>query len=84
MSAEFVHLHVHTQYSFLDGAIRIGQLADRAKELGMRAVAMTDHGNTFGAYEFYRAAKASGVKPIIGMEAYVTPKTDRRERKQIR
>ncbi len=56
----FVHLHVHTEYSMLDGAARLGALADRAAELGMPAVAMTDHGNVFGAYEFYSKAKAAG------------------------
>src|ERR1041384_6252988 len=68
MAAEFVHLHVHSQYSFLDGAIRIGQLVDRAKELGMRAVAMTDHGNMFGALQLYRACKERDILPILGCE----------------
>ena len=63
----FVHLHVHTEYSMLDGAARLGALAQRAAELGQPAVAMTDHGNVFGAYEFYKAAKVAGVKPIIGI-----------------
>ena len=57
----------------LDGAARLGALTERAAELGMPAVAMTDHGNVFGAYEFYRKAKAAGVKPIIGIEAYFAP-----------
>jgi len=69
----FVHLHVHTEYSMLDGAARLTQLTERAAELGQPAVAMTDHGNVFGAYEFYKKAKAAGVKPIIGIEAYVAP-----------
>ena len=69
----FVHLHVHTEYSMLDGAARLTELTQRAAELGMPAVAMTDHGNVFGAYEFYTKAKAAGVKPIIGTEAYFTP-----------
>ena len=69
----FVHLHVHTEYSMLDGAARLGELTERAAELGMPAVAMTDHGNVFGAYEFYKKAKDAGVKPIIGIEAYFAP-----------
>lgn len=67
----FVHLHVHSEYSLLDGLSRIPQLVHRAKELGMPAVALTDHGAMFGVIDFYRAAKAAGVKPIIGMEAYL-------------
>ena len=61
-SDSFVHLHVHTEYSMLDGAARLGALTERTAELGMPAVAMTDHGNVFGAYEFYSKAKAAGVK----------------------
>ncbi len=80
---QFVHLHVHTEYSMLDGAARLGALADRAAELGQPAVAMTDHGNVFGAYEFYRSAKAAGVKPIIGIEAYMAPNISRFERKRV-
>jgi DNA polymerase-3 subunit alpha len=83
-AASFVHLHVHSEYSMLDGAARVADLFSGCEQMGMPAIAMTDHGYTFGAYEFYQAAKTSGVKPIIGMEAYVTPKTDRRERKRIR
>ncbi|GAA2001730.1 MULTISPECIES: DNA polymerase III subunit alpha [Nocardioides] len=79
----FVHLHVHTEYSMLDGAARLGALADRAAELGMPAVAMTDHGNVFGAYEFYSKAKAAGVKPIIGIEAYFTPNISRFEKRGV-
>ena len=67
----FVHLHVHTQYSLLDGACRIQSLMDRAKELGQNAVAITDHGVMYGCIDFYKAAKAAGVKPIIGCEVYV-------------
>ncbi|MDR2647177.1 MAG: DNA polymerase III subunit alpha [Oscillospiraceae bacterium] len=67
----FAHLHLHTEYSLLDGACRIGGLFDRAKELGQTAVAITDHGNMFGTIDFYRAAKANGIKPIIGCEVYV-------------
>ena len=71
--AEFVHLHVHTEYSLLDGAIRIKDLLARAKDLGMPAVAITDHGSMFGAVTFYMAAMAMGIKPIIGCEVYVAP-----------
>ncbi|MCW2526536.1 MAG: polymerase subunit alpha, partial [Pseudonocardiales bacterium] len=63
---QFVHLHVHTEYSMLDGAARLGPLFAKAAEFGMPALAMTDHGNVFGAYDFYKQAKAAGVKPIIG------------------
>ncbi len=79
----FVHLHVHTEYSMLDGAARLTPLAQRTAELGMPAIAMTDHGNVFGAYEFYKACKAAGVKPIIGMEAYAAPNISRFERKGV-
>ncbi|MBV9010239.1 MAG: DNA polymerase III subunit alpha, partial [Verrucomicrobia bacterium] len=72
-SDSFVHLHLHTEYSLLDGAVRMGQLMERAVEFGMPAVAMTDHGNLFGAIEFYQAAEKAGIKPIIGCEAYVAP-----------
>ena len=67
----FVHLHVHTEYSLLDGACRIGGMMDRVKELGQSAVAITDHGVMYGCIDFYKAAKAAGVKPIIGCEVYV-------------
>ncbi len=80
-SDSFVHLHVHTEYSMLDGAARLDALAQRTADLGMPAVAMTDHGNVFGAYDFYKRAKAAGVKPIIGMEAYAAPNISRFERK---
>jgi DNA polymerase III subunit alpha len=80
----FVHLHVHTDYSMLDGAARLGELFARTSELGMGALAMTDHGNVFGAYDFYAKARAAGIKPIIGMEAYCTPNTSRFERKRVR
>ncbi|MCZ2824847.1 MULTISPECIES: DNA polymerase III subunit alpha [unclassified Modestobacter] len=73
-SAEnFVHLHVHTEYSMLDGAAKLGEVTKAAADEGMPALAMTDHGNVFGAYDFYKTAKAAGVKPIIGMEGYYTP-----------
>ncbi len=72
-SAPFVHLHVHTHYSLLDGATRIEALVARAKELGMPSLAISDHGNLFGAIEFYLAARKAGIKPIIGCEAYLAP-----------
>jgi DNA polymerase III subunit alpha len=75
----FAHLHLHTDYSLLDGAIQIKPLARRAAELGMNACAMTDHGNMFGAISFYHAMKAQGVKPIIGCEVYIT-RGSRKER----
>ena len=71
--ADFVHLHVHSEYSLLDGLARLGDLVHRTAELGMPAVALTDHGAMFGAIEFYRTALAAGVKPIIGAEIYVAP-----------
>jgi DNA polymerase-3 subunit alpha len=69
----FVHLHLHTEYSLLDGAVRTKELMKKANEFGMPAVAITDHGNLFGAIEFYQEAKAAGIKPIIGCEAYIAP-----------
>ena len=72
---EFVHLHVHSQYSLLDGAGRIKDLVSAAAKLGMPAIALTDHGNMYGAIEFYKAAQACGIKPIIGCEVYVAPKS---------
>ncbi len=71
MKPNFTHLHLHTEYSLLDGANKIKALAKKAKELGMSAVAMTDHGNMFGAIDFYKTMKAEGIKPIIGLEAYL-------------
>ncbi|MGD9119940.1 MAG: DNA polymerase III subunit alpha [Desulfobacterales bacterium] len=72
---DFVHLHVHTQYSLLDGAIRIDDLLRRAAEFDMKAVSVTDHGTMFGAVEFFQKASAAGIKPIIGCEIYVAPRT---------
>jgi DNA polymerase-3 subunit alpha len=69
----FAHLHCHTHYSLLDGASRIPELVALVKKLGMNAVAMTDHGNLYGAIEFYRECKAAGLNPVIGYEAYVAP-----------
>ncbi|HWJ53642.1 MAG TPA: DNA polymerase III subunit alpha [Propionibacteriaceae bacterium] len=83
-SESFVHLHVHSEYSMLDGAARVADLFAGCQQLGMPAIAITDHGNNFGAYEFYKASKVHGVKSIIGTEAYLTPKTHRTERKRVR
>ncbi len=69
----FVHLHVHTEYSMLDGAARLDDLFAKTAELGMPALAMTDHGNVFGAFDFWKKAKAHGINPIIGTEAYIAP-----------
>lgn len=69
---KFVHLHTHSHYSLLDGLSKIGPLVERAKGLGMEALALTDHGNLYGSVEFYKACKKAGIKPIIGVEAYVT------------
>ena len=71
----FVNLHVHTEYSLLDGACRISKLFDRIKELGQTAVAITDHGVMYGCVDFYKAAKMAGIKPIIGCEVNVAPRT---------
>ena len=75
----FVHLHVHTEYSLLDGAIRIDRMLDKVRDLGMNSVAITDHGNMFGVVHFYDQAVKAGIKPIIGCEIYVAP-GDRRDR----
>ncbi|MEI6610453.1 MAG: PHP domain-containing protein [Deltaproteobacteria bacterium] len=75
--AEFVHLHVHTQYSLLDGMIRLDELFKKAKEYKMPAIAITDHGNMFGAIDFYQQAYKNGIKPIIGCELYVAPRSRR-------
>ena len=80
----FVHLHVHSEYSMLDGAARIGPLMKAAAEQEMPAIAMTDHGNMFGAYDFWKQATANGVKPIIGTEAYITPGTARQDRTRVK
>src|SRR5438045_1291217 len=85
--AEFTHLHLHTQYSLLDGAIRLDHLFPQVLERGMKSVAITDHGNLFGALDFYQRAKAHGVKPIFGCETYIAPdrldKTERRSNHMI-
>src|SRR5579871_6515842 len=80
----FVHLHCHSHYSLLDGASRVPELVERARGLRMNALALTDHGNLFGAIEFYSACKAAGLNPIIGYEAYVAPqkRTEREARRR--
>jgi DNA polymerase-3 subunit alpha len=79
---DFVHLHLHSQYSLLDGANRLPELCKRIVELGMPAVAVTDHGNMFGAFSFYHEALKHGVRPILGVEAYIAP-ADRRDREAV-
>ncbi|GAA1523335.1 DNA polymerase III subunit alpha [Nocardioides humi] len=83
-AGDFVHLHVHTEYSMLDGASLLDGLFTRVTDLGMPAIAMTDHGNLHGAYDFYSKARKHGVRPIIGIEAYITPGTPRGERRRVR
>ncbi|EHJ02283.1 DNA polymerase III, alpha subunit [Clostridium sp. DL-VIII] len=75
MEKEFVHLHLHTEYSLLDGSGKIGNLMKRAKELGMKSIAITDHGVLYGLVDFYKAAKENDIKPILGCEVYVVPKS---------
>ena len=72
---DFVHLHVHSEYSLLDGACRIKNLVSKVKELGQKAVAITDHGVMYGVIDFYKEAKSKGIKPIIGCEAYIAPRS---------
>ncbi|MGN6300240.1 MAG: PHP domain-containing protein, partial [Angustibacter sp.] len=83
-SDSFAHLHVHTEYSMLDGAARIDDLMAEAARQGMPAIATTDHGYIFGAYEFWKAGQRHGVKPIIGLEAYLTPGTSRFDRTRVK
>ena len=78
----FAHLHVHTEYSLLDGANRIKPLVARVKEMGMEYIAITDHGNMFGIMDFYKTCKAEGVNPVIGCEVYVAPR-DRHEQYEV-
>ena len=80
---DFVHLHVHTDYSMLDGAGKVKDYVAEAKRLGQPALAITDHGYMFGAYEFYEAATKAGIKPIIGVEAYMTPGTSRFDKTRV-
>src|SRR5499427_7578235 len=79
----FVHLHVHTEYSMLDGAARLKDLFSQCEQTGMTAVAMTDHGNVYGAYDFWSKATEAGIRPVIGTEAYVAPE-HRRHRQPVR
>ena len=83
MGDTFVHLHCHTEFSMLDGAARVHDLFKGAERMGMPALTITNHGNLYGAYEFYKASKNYDVKPIIGLEAYLTPRTHRTERKRV-
>lgn len=83
MTDNFAHLHVHTEYSMLDGAARISELVEEVARQEMPAVAMTDHGNMFGAYEFWKKARGAGVNPIIGMEGYLTPGTHRTDKSRV-
>src|SRR5580700_8772775 len=71
--ADFVHLHLHTEYSLLDGACRLDRLMEKARELQFPALAITDHGALYGAIDFYKTAREHGIKPIIGCEVYVAP-----------
>ena len=80
----FVHLHVHSEYSMLDGAARVAPMVEEAVKQGMPAVAVTDHGNMFGAFDFYKTATAAGLKPIIGTEAYITPGTHRSDKTRVK
>ena len=81
--ADFVHLHLHSEYSLLDGACRVKEIAKYVKSVGQSAVALTDHGNMYGAVEFYKACKEEGIKPIIGCEVYVAP-TSRFEKIRVK
>ncbi|HEY8752809.1 MAG TPA: DNA polymerase III subunit alpha, partial [Arthrobacter sp.] len=83
-NASFVHLHNHTEYSMLDGAARLGELFNETERLGMPALATTDHGYLFGAFDFWKRATDQGIKPIIGVEAYVTPGTARTDKTRVR
>ncbi|MGO1880104.1 MAG: DNA polymerase III subunit alpha, partial [Microbacterium gubbeenense] len=82
-SDSFVHLHVHSEYSMLDGAAKLADMTKAAAELEMPAIAVTDHGNNYASFEFYKAATAQGIKPIVGLEAYVTPGTARGDRSRV-
>ena len=79
----FVHLHCHSHYSLLDGASPIDGMIERAKELGMNALAITDHGNLYGALEFYQACREAGINPIVGYEAYVAPGSRFEKRRRV-
>jgi DNA polymerase-3 subunit alpha len=77
--AEFTHLHLHTDYSLLDGACDVEKLVNRVADIGQKAVAITDHGNIYGAVHFFEAAKKRGIKPILGCELYICKKEDHRD-----
>lgn len=83
-NADFAHLHVHTEYSMLDGAAKIKKLVDACVRNGQKSLAITDHGYLFGAFEFYQAARKAGIRPIIGLEAYLTPGTSRFSTERVR
>ena len=83
MSKDFVHLHNHSDYSLLDGAQKIKPMVQKAKALGMQSIALTDHGNLFGAMEFYSCCKKEGIKPIIGMEAYIIGRGNRLNKEKV-
>ena len=83
-SDSFAHLHVHTEYSMLDGAAKISDLVDEVARQEMPAVAITDHGVMFGAYEFWKTATTAGINPIIGIEAYLTPGTPRGDKTRVK
>src|SRR5438046_9260818 len=80
----FVHLHLHTEYSLLDGAVRMKELMKKAVEFGMPAVAVTDHGNLFGAIEFYQEATRARVNPILGCKAYLAPRSHTEKANSLR
>src|SRR5256885_16608148 len=82
MASPFVHLHNHSQFSLLDGAQKIDDMVDKASSFGMKSVAITDHGNLFGAIKFYKKALKKGIRPVLGVEAYVAF-GDRRERQSV-
>nr|WP_259796450.1 DNA polymerase III subunit alpha [Brevibacterium luteolum] len=84
MAEDFVHLHVHTEYSMLDGAARLGDLMQATRASGMNAIATTDHGYLFGAFDFWKQATDAGIKPIIGVEAYLTPGTARTDKTRVK
>ncbi|HEY7985176.1 MAG TPA: PHP domain-containing protein, partial [Ktedonobacterales bacterium] len=76
--AEFTHLHVHSEYSLLDGQSRLGRLIEQTRAAGMSALALTDHGSMYGSLEFYKQARAAGIKPILGVEGYLAPSLEER------